>query len=104
MTVPVPILRMGKYKGKRFNKVPVDHLRSLLNLPHLWQQTRDQIEAHLRLQSHTTSSPQTTKKDKVEHKPQYFKKPAPPPTRTEEGKARFREQSRLVKERLYGKR
>lgn len=102
MTIPVPTLRMGRYKGRRFDQVPEEYLRGLLKMPGLWNTTRTQIEYYLKSKPNTTSKAVATKKDRLDYKPQYFKPSPPTPVRTEEGKKRFRELSRQVKERVFG--
>jgi len=94
MSNPIPKLLMGKYKGRRFDQVPVDYLRYLLTLSKLYPETRTLIDGYLKQKA-------PVKKEKLDYKPELFKKPVTP-IRTEEGKRRFRELSRQVKERVFG--
>jgi hypothetical protein len=99
MIMPIPVLRIGKHKGRRFDQVPDSYLRYLLKMPRLYPETRTQIEYYLKLKSREDSKPQTVKKDSLKHRPQYFKKDPPPPERTESGRSKFRELSQQAKEK-----
>jgi hypothetical protein len=100
MTIPIPTLRIGKqHRGKRFDQVPEAYLRGLLKMPGLWQETRDQIEFYLKDKPRVASKAAVPKKDKLEHRPQYFKKDPPPPERSESGRDRFRELAQQAKEK-----
>lgn len=99
MTVPVPTLRIGVHKGKKFNQVHPDYLRGLLKLPGLWAETRAQIEFYLKPVKWKDAKAAQPKQGTLKHNPQYFEKGPPPPERTESGKNRFRQLSQQAKEK-----
>jgi hypothetical protein len=100
MSVPIPTLRIGKYKGRKFNQVHPDYLRSLLKFPDLYEETRTQIEYYLRHIPSVARKADASKKDRLEYNPQYFEKTISPPARTKAQKERFREASRQLKEKM----
>ena len=100
MSIPIPTLRIGPHKGKRFDQVPPAYLRGLLKMRGLWTETRTQIEFYLKSKSEEVSKPRVAKKDRLEYRPQYFKKTITPPARTEDQKEKFRKASRQLKERM----
>ncbi len=100
MNVPVPKLRMGKYKGRRYDQVPVDYLKYMLTLPNLWPQTRELIEFYLGSKQQAQQA-QPEKKQKLDYNPPPYK-PKPSGVRTEAGKERFRVLTRQMKEKVFG--
>lgn len=94
MSVPIPTLRIGEHRGKKFNQVHPDYLRGLLRFPDLWEETRTQIEFYLK-------TLENAKKERLDYNPVFYKKTTPP-VRTEAGKERFRELSRQAKEKVFG--
>jgi hypothetical protein len=87
---------LGKYKGRRFDQVPEDYLRYLLTLSSLWPETRRLIELYL----DSKQPAQRKKKENLDYKPAIYKAKQDG-VRTEEGKERFRELSRQVKEKYF---